>query len=93
MNNISRHAYVREREENGLTLRDNPAIYPSITMRILSSVGNLRRVARLVLRIRACAVSAERVGPASSVGLLSGLFSSGMFTLPAPLRGSLFRVN
>jgi hypothetical protein len=45
------------------------------------------------LRIRACAVSAERVGPASSVGLLSGLFSSGMFTLPAPLRGSLFRVN
>jgi hypothetical protein len=51
-------------------------------------VGNLRRVARLVLRISARAVSAERVGPAISVGLLSGLFSSGMFTLPAPLRGA-----
>ena len=41
-----------------------------------------------VQRISARAVSAERVGPAISVGLLSGLFSSGMFTLPAPLRGA-----
>jgi hypothetical protein len=56
-------------------------------MRILSSVGKLRRVARLVLRIRARAVSAERVGPAISVETLSGLFSSGMFTLPAPAEG------
>src|SRR5260370_757209 len=54
---------------------------PSITMRILSSVGNLRRVARLILRISTRAVSAERVGPAISVGLLSGLFSSGLYHL------------
>jgi hypothetical protein len=44
-------------------------------------------VSPLVLRISARAVSAERVGPAISVRLLSGLFSSGMFTLPAPLEG------
>jgi hypothetical protein len=54
---------------------------------VSTSVGNLRRVARLVLRIRARAVSAERIGPAISLGLLSSLFSSGLFTLPAPLEG------
>lgn len=56
---------------------------PSITMRILSSVGNRRRVARLVLRIRARAVSAERVAPVISVERVSAFVSSGMFTLPA----------
>jgi hypothetical protein len=74
---------VPSRRHNSAT--DISPRMPSITMRILSSVGNLRRVARLVLRTRARAVSAERVGPAISLGLLSGLFSSGMFTLPAPL--------
>ena len=44
---------------------------PSITMRILSSVGKRRRVARLVLRISARAVSAERVAPAMVVDSVS----------------------
>jgi hypothetical protein len=40
------------------------------------------------LRISARAVSAERVGPAIVVGLLSGLLSSGMFTFPALAEGA-----
>jgi hypothetical protein len=61
---------------------------PSITMRIFSSVGKRRRVARLVLRIRARAVSAERVAPVISGERVSTLFSSGMFTLPAQSRAA-----
>ena len=59
----------------------------SSTIRTFSSVGNRRRVARLVLRIRVRAVSAERTAPAISVGIPSGLFSS-MFTLPALAEGA-----
>jgi hypothetical protein len=51
-------------------------------------LGKRRRVARLVLRIRARAVSAERVAPVISVERVSTLFSSGMFTLPARSRAA-----
>jgi len=50
--------------------------------------GNRRRVARLVLRIRARADSAERVAPVISGERGSALFSFGMFTLPARSRAA-----
>ena len=64
-----------------------------MTIRILSSVGNLRRVARLVLRISARAVSAERVGPAVAASLLpvSGELNAQMCSLTSGLKLSHFR--
>ena len=48
---------------------------PLMTMRILSSVGNRRRVARLVLWIRARVASAKRVAP-----IIGGeIFAAGLF--------------
>jgi hypothetical protein len=53
---------------------------------------NLRRVARLVLRISTRAVSVERVAPAISVEILSGLLPSGMSTRPALAEGRRSRL-
>ncbi len=60
--------------------------------RVLSSMGNQSRVARLLLRIRARAVSAERVAPVMVGDKVSALISSGMFTLLAQVMGRRSRL-